>query len=844
MLAILTLRADAQLLNGSKRANGTKGDAVSARTIPALSAPAFATPASRAPVLDGVDDDEVWHRAISLTEFRVYDPSEGAEPALRTEARIGYDARNVYVFIRAFDPHPDSIVSLLSRRDVKTQSDQLKVMIDSYHDHRTGYEFAVNPAGVKRDYYTYDDAREDISWDGVWDVATRIDSLGWTAEFRIPMSQLRYAAGSPNTFGIMIMREVARSNEKMSWPVYRRSQPGIASQFADVGGFADLSNPHRIELMPYAVTRNVRDASAVSIAGRDQEVTVGGDARVGIGSNLTLSAAVNPDFGQVEADPAVLNLTAFEVSLNELRPFFVEGSAALGRNQTLFYSRRIGRAPQLSAFAPANAAIPASTRILGAAKLTGRTSGGYTLGALATVTGNETVGDAAIEPATLYALTRVNRDFDNGRSGVSITGTAVHRSLDAASAPFLREGAYVAALDARHRFGGNKYNVAAGISASSVNGSADAIARTQRATAHLFQRPDGDLAYDPSLTSLNGIMANASVARVAGSITYDAAYSYITPGFETNDLGLLNRADFQTVTARIGTQSTKPRAFWRNAFLELSGEQDMNSSGMPLTNFVQVQADAELRGGARVTVTTWADQISPSYCDRCSRGGPALRLSPDANVLINLTADARKTVVPYVAYIYTVADGGRSRLWRVRPLVSARIGTNVALELGARYQKNQDNTQWVANRGVIGADSTHYIFGHLDQDLLSFSARFNYTLSPTVSLQYYAEPFVSTGHYTDFRDLADGRAAAYDKRFTASTVPPSNADFNVKQFNSNAVLRWEYRPGSAIYAVWQQGRSQDDRNAGAFDATRDYHDLFWTRPDNTFLIKASYWLNF
>ena len=811
-------------------------------------ASAAAVVAERAPVLDGADSDAVWLRASVVSDFRMYDPVENGEPTVHTSARIAYDARNIYIFVYAFDARPDSIVSLLSRRDVKTSSDQIKVMIDSYRDGRTGYEFAVNPAGVKRDYYIYDDAREDISWDGVWDVATRTDSLGWAAEFRIPLSQLRYTASGSSVFGLMITREVARSNEKVSWPALYRSRPGISSQFGAIEGLHGLSAPRRVELMPYAVARNVREASGGASGGaagdRAHQVTIGGDARVGIGPNLTLSAAINPDFGQVEADPAVLNLTAFEVSLAEMRPFFVEGSAALGRNQTLFYSRRIGRAPQLGSFAADGAVIPGSTRIIGAAKLTGRTTNGLTLGTLAAITARENAGETTVEPATLYALTRLNRDFKGGLSGVSVTGTAVRRDLDDASSTVLRESAFVFGVDGRHRFAEGRFNVTGRLLGSTVRGSADAIARTQRATAHNFQRTDGELDYDATRTSLNGLQADASITKVSGAVQYGATYSYLTPGFETNDLGLLPRADFQAATGTVSLQTLEPRGIFRNGVVRLSAEQDMNARGMPLTNYVEAQADVDLRGGASVQVTTWMDQITPSYCDRCSRGGPVLRLSSDANILINLTADARKQVVPYVAYIYTVADGGRSRLWRVRPLVSARFGTNVSLEFGARYQKNLDNTQWVTNRGAIGADTTHYIFGRLDQDLLSFTARLNVTLTPTLSLQYYAEPFVSTGHYTNFRDLADGRAADYDARFRPSTMPPTNADFNVKEFNSNAVLRWEYRPGSAIYAVWQQGRDQDDRNAGAFDATRDYQDLFGTRPNNTFLIKASYWVSF
>ena len=795
------------------------------------------THADRAPVIDGSDADAVWRAASVINGFRVFDPTEDGEPSMRTEARIAYDARNIYIFVRAFDPHPDSIVSLLSRRDVRTASDQLKVMIDSYYDRRSGYEFAVNPAGVKRDYYTYDDASEDISWDAVWDVATRIDSLGWTAEFQIPLSQLRYTAADANTMGFMIMRDIARTNERQSWPVYRRSRPGIASQFARIDGLSGVSSPRRIELLPYAVTRN-----KTSNDGRAQEAALGGDARIGIGSNLTLTAAVNPDFGQVEADPAVINLTAFETSFAELRPFFVEGANAFGRNQTLFYSRRIGRPPQLGGLAPVGEEIPSATPISAAAKLTGRTNG-YTIGALSAYTAAQHAGTVQIEPSTFYSLARVSKDLRGGASGYYVMATALNRDLDASSSTFLRERAYAGAFEARHRFARNTYEARGGVLASHVDGSASAIARTQRSAVHYYHRPDSPLDYDPTATSLNGTYWNASIAKVAGALQGSAGYQNITPGFETNDMGFLTRADYQTTTAVATLTSRRPRAFWSNAQAGLVAAFNFTADGMPTDNFVQVQGYTQFKNTANVSVTAWSDYVTPAYCDRCARGGPALRLSPDYNVLINLQADTRKKVVPYFAAIYTVADNGRSYLWRVRPLVAVRNGARISWEFASRYQKNQDNTQWVTNAGLIGSDTTHYVFGHLNQDLLSFSARLNYTLTPTLSFQYYAEPFVTTGHYSNLRELsATPRANDYDARFRPTSQRP-NADFNVKQFNSNAVLRWEYKPGSTLYVVWQQGRDQSDRDIGAFDAVHDYRNLFRTRPDNTFLIKASYWLN-
>ena len=808
---------------------------------------AMASPAERPPVIDGRDDDAIWKSATAITGFRVFDPKEDGDPSFRTEARIGYDAEYLYVFTRMFDPHPDSIVSLLSRRDVKTQSEQIKIMIDSYHDRRTGYEFGVNPAGVKRDYYLYDDTREDITWDAVWDVATRIDSLGWTAEFRIPLSQIRYPHAAEHTFGLMIMRDIVRTSERSSWPRYRRSVRGIASQFGELTGLQGLGSPHRLEVAPYVVTRN-RSRPVPNGFGRTQKLTVGGDIKYGLTSNLTLDATINPDFGQVEADPAQLNLTAFETFLAEQRPFFLEGTGIFsfaGDASRLFYSRRIGRAPQLGGLvSDPTADVPGETPILGAAKLSGRLSKGTSLGTLFAVTGNQTVGPTVIEPRTLYGVVRASQDFRNGESGIGTIFTLVNRDLDAESALRLRRQALTGGVDARHRFAKGRYSVSASLATSVVSGTAAAIDRTQRSAVHYYNRPDADLPYDPTRTSLAGTDLRLKADKVAGTLTYGASYERLSPGFETNDLGFLSQADQQIAQAYAVLQSSQPRAFWRNASVEAYQYQQFTANGLPVTNFTELFMFAEFKNRMTFSADLWSDNVMTAYCDRCARGGPAVRSSPDANILINIGGDPRGTLVPTFAAIYTVGDYGKTTLWRVRPYLTLRARSNLSWEIGTRYQRNRNNTQWFDNLGVIGSDTTHYLFAHLDQELLSFTSRLNYTATTALSLQLYAEPFLTTGRYFNVRELAEPRAASYDARYRPYALATDDASFNVKQLRASAVARWEYRPGSTVFLVWTQGRDQDNRNPGSFVPTRDLKDLFGARPDNTFLIKASYWINF
>jgi hypothetical protein len=389
-----------------------------------------------APVLDGKLDDAAWANAQSIDSFLEYEPNQGVETRFKTDVRVAHDDKYLYIMARMYDPAPDSIVSLLSRRDVRTQSDQLKIMIDSYHDRMTGYEFCVNPAGVKRDFYVSNDNNEDGSWDAVWDVATAIDSLGWVAEFRIPFSQMRFPNSPTHTFGFMVVRDVARTGARISWPLLHRDRQGYFSQLGDLDGISDIGSPSRLEIAPYVVTKNETRPSSSSFD-HPQSVSAGADVKYGLSSNLTLNATINPDFGQVEADPSVLNLSAFEQFFQERRPFFLEGSGIFTFNTScgdidsgctgLFYSRRIGRSPQLGGLY-GDEKSATNTTILGASKLTGRLGRGLSVGFLDAVTQREVgVDDQTIEPLTNYAVGRLQQDFRGGQSGVGVMGKSEPR---------------------------------------------------------------------------------------------------------------------------------------------------------------------------------------------------------------------------------------------------------------------------------------------------------------------------------------------------------------------------------------------------------------------------------
>jgi len=816
---------------------------------------AAAVRAATPPVIDGRADDAVWREAPAEGEFRQFQPTEGAAASFRTEFRVAYDDRNLYVFVRAYDPHPDSIMHALTRRDVRGPSDQIILLIDPYNDHRSGYDFDVNPDGVKRDYVIFDDGNEDDSWNGVWDVATSVDSLGWTAEFRIPFSQLRYAAGTTHTFGFGIWRDIERYKERVAWPEYRPTRAGMVSQLGQLAGIGEIRSSRDIEVTPYVLSRNVTRTTATGF-GRGQEQTAGADLKYGVTPNMTLDATINPDFGQVESDPAVLNLTAFETFLQERRPFFMEGTGVYRfslncyivhdcGNEGLFYSRRIGRSPQLRGlYGDGNSAQ--STPILAAGKLTGRTPGGLNYGVLDAVTDRvDGPQSSTLEPRTNYAVLRARQDLGKGRSGFGLILTAVDRSLDTWSANSLRRSAYVAGGDFRHRFRDGQYQVSGSFTASQVAGSAAAIASTQRDAAHAYQRPDGELHFDSTRTSLAGTSQELLFGKYGGGISrFETAYTRQSAGYEVNDLGYLQRADQQTWDTWAAFNFMKPHLFYKSFRWNLNQWNGWTTAGLPLQHGFNTNIHVNFRNNWWLHTGGTIGQLGGVFCDRCARGGPALRVSPQISPWMGISGDDRRVIVPGLWLSANRADGGRSRYLDVNPTADLRVSTRLEATLGADISWNEDDGQWLGNF-ADAAGATHYSFAHLSQRTLSLSAQASYTVTPELTLQFYGQPFVSTGTYTDIRQLsATPHAAAYDARFAPYTPPAGTGTaFSNWQLVSNSVMRWEFRPGSTLFLVWSHNRSASDDVVSGRSWVSQYRDLFQLHPDNTFLIKFAYWLN-
>lgn len=814
-----------------------------------------ATRAVTPPVIDGRDNDPVWRTAPPITQFQEARPKEGGKPRLPTEARIAYDAHDLYVFVRAFDPHPDSIVAQLSRRDDITSSDWFVLLLDSYHDRRTGYEFWVNPAGVKADAALYNDGNEDFAWDAVWDVATTRDSLGWTAEYRIPLSQVRFTPNGDDTFGILLWRVIQRYTETVTWPLYHSSKSGFVSQFGSLTGLKGLGSPTDAEITPYVVTKNVQGPPSNHFA-RAQKITAGGDLKYRLASNLLLNATVNPDFGQVEADPSVLNLGAFETFFSERRPFFVEGKGLFNfpvnctavddcnTGEGLFYSRRIGREPELESVY-GNASSATATPIIGAAKMTGRLPGGLNIGLLDAVTDHVGgPGGTTLEPATNYAVVRGQQTYDKGNGDFGFIVTGMNRGLDASASPYLHQSAYALGFDARRRFGG-RFQVSGSFDLSRIAGSATSIAATQRSSVHLYQRPDGPLTFDSTRTALAGTDLELHVAKVGGKrLHFETDYQRRSPGFDVNDVGFLQQADQQQWSTWAALYFRTPNRVFQQLQWNFNNWEYWSAEGLPTERAFNTNTHIQFTNRWWLHLGGTLGQLGATYCDRCARGGPAIRQDPYIAPWGGIAGDDRHALVPYFWFNYFLGDGGHSSRINLSPELDLKVSSRFSTSLGASYTRNHNDTQYFGTFSDSAA-ALHYTFAHLEQKTLSLTWRLNFTFSPTASLQIYASPFVSKGTYSDVRELDHPRAASYDARYQAygdTAVADHPGGFNVQQFRSNVVFRWEYRRGSTLFLVWSEGRDYTAGTEGSQSFNNDFRNLFDQRANDTFLIKMSYWL--
>ena len=875
----------------------------------ALASPALAQPAARralaaTPVeagavrLDGVLDEPGWAEAPAQSDFVQYEPAPGEPTTERTEARVLLGPGALYVGMRMHDARPEAVDVRLARRDAAGLRDRAFVAVDSYGDRRTAFLFMVTPAGVRLDRLFYDDTQSDLSWDAVWDVAVARDAGGWTAEFEIPLSQLRYAGGAgPHAWGLQLGRVHHRTGEVSYWSPRRPTDDGYVSQFGTLTVPGALPAPRRFEAVPYvasAATRAPGDAADPFYAETDLAPRVGADVKVGLTSGLTLAATVNPDFGQVEADPAQVNLGGFELFFPEQRPFFVEGtdvfsmaprrSISSGR-PSLLYTRRIGRAPQRAAFVPAEVRdaageagvvytdAPRQSTILGAAKVSGR-AGRFSVGLLTAATGAEygrylahdggggLVGEgrALVEPLSAYTVGRARGTYGGTVVGGLLT-SVVRDARDPAVGAALPATATVAGLDVEHPLG-ERWRLTAQAAGSAVTGTEAAIRDLQTAFPRVYQRPDANhVALDPTRTRLAGWTAEANLLKTEGDRWVGGLHAAATsPGFDANDLGFQPRADFANVDGTVGYRRTDPQGPFNAWGLYAAGGAGWNFGGDRLRTQVEAFATAQLRNFWSVSLG--GDVSFRAVDDRLTRGGPAALADAGGDVYVSVSTDSRRAVTgSWSAFAFDNELGRHGLGTSFR--VSAQPSDAVSVSLAPEVEVRGNPRQYVTAFGEPVAEATfgrRYVFGQLESSTASLEARLDWLFSPTLSLQLYARPFATRGRYTAFKAFDQPGAfrlpvygedvgTATQNADGSTTVDPGDGgasftldrDFTVRSLQGNAVLRWEYRPGSALFLVWQQQREGVEAD-GSLRFGRDLGGLFADPATNVFLVKLSYWL--
>jgi hypothetical protein len=838
------------------------------------------------PEIDGLMNDSCWNLVEWGGDFVQMEPYENKPPSQQTSFKILYDNNNLYVFIRAYDTEPDKISRRLSRRD-NFDGDMVEINIDSYYDQQTAFSFTAMASGAKGDEaVTQDGNNWDASWNPVWYLKTSIDNEGWCAEMRIPFNQLRFGRKAEHIWGIQLMRHLFRLEERSRWQYIPKGSPGQVHLFGELHGIKNISPKRQIEFLPYTVGRLERfekEAGNPFLDGKSSALTLGLDGKAAITNDLTLDFTINPDFGQVEADPSEVNLTAFETYFSERRPFFIEGKNIYNFRPTsvtvinnmgsdnLFYTRRIGRYPHNYPNLSANeyADMPESSTILGAAKLSGKTKKGLSIGILESVTANEkaTVDSAgtrreeSVEPLTNYFVGRLQKDFNKGNTVLGGMITSVNRRIDNPAMDYLLADAYTGGIDFRHNWKERTWYVAGNAEFSYVKGKKEALLATQQSSARYFQRPDADhVSLDSSLTSLAGYGGTIKTGRSSNKkLQFETSLTLRSPGLEFNDIGYMRYADIIHHGTWVGYYLREPFSVFRNFYLNMNYWMYLNFSGQLLSTYLNTNFNSQLKN--KWYLNGSFTRINKNISTSLLRGGPSFTQPGGEEINFNISTDQSKKYVLNAGGYQGLGDAGSYHVQEYWMGVDLRPMNALSVSFEPDYNVSNRQLQYVSTTSMNG--DPRYIFAELDQKTLSFNIRLNFTFTPELTLEYYAQPYVSAGTYSNFKRITHTNADEFKERFhtfTGSEITYNEGnllyeidentdgavdygigkpDFNFRQFRSNLVIRWEYLPGSTLYLVWSQGRTSSNSD-GTFSYGSDMKNLFDTAPHNVFLLKFSY----
>ncbi len=814
------------------------------------------------PDVDGKLDDACWKRASFTSDFLQKEPNEFGTPTVKTEAAIAYDGTYLYVAARMYDDNPYELRQDIDRRDNQGVAEQFIISFDTYHDKRTAYAFGVSTSGVRMDRYHPDDNpfSRDFSYNPVWEAKTSINDSSWTVEMKIPFSQLRFNKLDKQVWGLNINRWIPSRNEDIFWVVIPRDDNAFVSKFGTLTEIENIEPSKRLELLPYAASDGSFTGNYLNNNpfedGSQVKGRIGADLKMGLGPNLTLDATFNPDFGQVEADPAVINLSAYETFFDERRPFFTEGKQLFeGVGPSYFYSRRIGGAPHGSVDGTF-ASRPANSTILGATKITGRLSSGTSVATLVALTDEEygewadtlangTAGNISkekVEPRTFYFVNKIKQEFGKNKSTIGFLLTAVRRDLSNNDplAEILTKSALTGGADWNIRFDEGNYELLGHAGFSHITGDSKVIIAKQTSSAHYFQRPDADhVEVDSSRTSMSGYTGSLRFRKNGGKHwLWNMGIALESPGLELNDVGILGAADDIDGWTGITYRENTPDKFYRNYNFNVNYNQGWNFGNV--IQYKNLNINGNLQWKNYWNSWFYIGRQFESLTDNRTRGGPLMKNRSSWT----FEAGGSNNYVSNTRLNFWIGgwkgDPGESDFW-MGGEVSSRIGDKIQLSLAPRFSLNDDNYQYVDVIDSAGPSETFgksYLFARLEQSNISLQIRFNYYFTPDLSLQVYGEPFAASGKYIDEGILAE----AGNNEFIPTGNDRSDLDFGYQSFRSNLVLRWEYMPGSTAYFVWQRNLS-DNKDPGRTVRPSNLFDSFGSTGTDFIGIKISSWIS-
>lgn len=835
------------------------------------------------PVIDGKLDDECWRHGTWAGNYHQYTPNEGAKPTFPTEMNVQYDDRNIYVAFRAFDKDPGKIHRFAGVRD-EIVGDMMGINFDSYRDYRTGFEFTITAWGQKVDLILFNPENWDFNWNAVWKGKVGLEDSAWVAEIEVPFSQLRYSNKDEQVWGLHTWRWIDRIQEESNWEIQSKKGPGVMYNFGELRGIKGLKKSHRLELMPYVLgelkTMEEEPGNPFTKNGRSWGGNMGLDAKIGVSSNFTVDLTVNPDFGQVESDPSVMNLTAFETFYEEKRPFFLEGLTIFDNkfdNQSLFYSRRIGHAPSLSIPSEVDRFVkePEKTTILDAIKFSGTNSNGLSVGLIQSLTANEyarirdaqnTKTNRKVEPLANYTVARIQKGYKEGTTVFGGMLTSTNRTMNDTSLNFLAYNALTGGLDLLHRWHDKEFYIDARLIGSYVAGSKESIAALQQSSARYYQRPGAGsyVKYDLNRTSIEGYGGKFKIGKGAkGLWRYSTGVTFLSPGLELNDLGYMTTADEINLGSEVSYLINKPVSIFRTYRFNLEQFNSWNFKGTFLGSGGHLSASADFRNQWGIEANVIFH--SKAFDTKILRGGDDLLMPYQLMFSGTLKSNQSKKVTGQTECRYESRGNGSARVYRIEPGFSVRPFSMLKTAIAGIFERNFDDLQYVTK--VDQPDlifGTSYVLGTIDQTTLGLTFRIDLNLSPEFSIQYYGSPFISKGTYSDFKRVTNPDAGKYTDRFTIYQSPElnegkytltdytiegepitysiDNPDFNFHQFRSNLVAKWEYRLGSFIYIVWSTEKTGNNSfsNASIGDSFGYLRKIF---PKNIFLVKLNYWFS-